>query len=257
MKVTVCQLDANCIEEEWTALVHHTRQQQSDIVILPEMPFSNWLTSLKEPIPAMWHKACEQHIAWEERLHELNSDIVVGTKPIIDADTGEYHNVGYVWTKEDGIIEVHRKYYLPDEEGFWEATWYEPGDKEFSLVDVKGIKFGFLICTEMWFLRHAQEYGEQGMHFLLSPRSTPIETVEKWISCGRVSSVVGGAFSISSNHCGNAPDGQTVLGGVGWIADPEGNILDRTSHERPFVTLMLDVEEADKAKLTYPRYVKR
>ena len=41
-----------------------------------------------------------------------------------------YYNIARIWTKE-GIIDAHTKYYLPDEEGFWEVIWYKRGIKKF------------------------------------------------------------------------------------------------------------------------------
>ena len=56
---------------------------------------------------------------------------------------------------------------------------------------------------------------------------------------------------ISLNLKGEGAD----LGGQGWITGPDGDVLDRTSQEKPFITREIDLEEADEAKSTYPRYV--
>jgi N-carbamoylputrescine amidase len=104
-------------------------------------------------------------------------------------------------------------------------------------------------------MEHARNYGEQEVHFLVCPRSTPEETIDKWITGGRTAAVISGAYCISSNHHGLALDDKTILGGVGWICDPEGNILGMTSSDQPFLTLKIDVKIAEEAKMTYPRYV--
>ena len=62
-----------------------------------------------------------------------------------------------------------------------------------------------------------------------------------------------GAFCISSNRSGGGSGIQ--WGGSGWIIDPDGEVLGLTSSEEPFLTLDLDLEEAESAKETYPRYV--
>jgi N-carbamoylputrescine amidase len=46
------------------------------------------------------------------------------------------------------------------------------------------------------------------------------------------------------------------FGGAGWIIEPEeGRVLDVTSQQKPLLTVEIDLEHADKAKHTYPRYV--
>ncbi len=45
------------------------------------------------------------------------------------------------------------------------------------------------------------------------------------------------------------------LGGFGWIIDPDGMVLATTSEKEPFITVEIDLEKAELAKGTYPRYV--
>ncbi|MGD8305002.1 MAG: nitrilase-related carbon-nitrogen hydrolase, partial [Desulfobacterales bacterium] len=117
-------------------------------------------------------------------------------------------------------------------------------------------KVGFLICSELWFNQHARDYARQGVHLLVCPRATPKASVEKWIAGGRTAAVVSGAYCLSSNFSGaraNGPD----WGGAGWIVEPEeGAILGLTSEKHPFITLKIDLQAAEKAKGTYPRYVR-
>lgn len=42
MKVTVCELEDGWFEEEtsWNRLIEHVSEENSDLVLLPEMPFS-------------------------------------------------------------------------------------------------------------------------------------------------------------------------------------------------------------------------
>jgi hypothetical protein len=45
------------------------------------------------------------------------------------------------------------------------------------------------------------------------------------------------------------------LGGQGWAVGPDGQVLGVTSRARPFLTVSIDLAEAERAKSTYPRYV--
>jgi N-carbamoylputrescine amidase len=67
--------------------------------------------------------------------------------------------------------------------------------------------------------------------------------------------VISGAFCLSSNLAGPTSDGGDFAG-VGWIVEPEeGEILGRTSSADPFLTVDVNLADADRAKSTYPRYV--
>jgi N-carbamoylputrescine amidase len=153
------------------------------------------------------------------------------------------------------VVDVHAKYYLPDEPGFWEASWYQRGDGDFSVADTSRARVGFLICTELWFSAHARDYAQRGAHVIVCPRATPASTAPKWLAGGQAAAVVSGAFCLSSNLAGTTGDGGDFAG-VGWIIEPEeGKILGTTSADHPFLTIDVDREEAERAKTTYPRYV--
>ena len=255
MKVTVCELrnDPEHLEADWEGLVSHVRKESSDLVLLPEMPFYPWLAVTRQVNPDDWKTSVDAHEKWILRFNELSPATVFGTRAIIQND--QPLNEGFVWDQQTGYNAVHAKYYLPDENGFWEASWYERGKREFKMIQCKGINVGFLICTELWFFEHAREYSKQDIHPLVCPRVTPQSSVDKWIAAGQAAAVVSGAFCLSSNLSG--PNTESIeFGGAGWVIEPEeGVVLGKTSPNKPFLTIEIDLKEAEKAKRTYPRYV--
>ncbi|MDQ3742216.1 MAG: carbon-nitrogen hydrolase family protein, partial [Actinomycetota bacterium] len=186
----------------------------------------------------------ERHLA--ERLADLGGAWVLGAAPV-ERD-GRRLNEAFVAGPE-GVRPAHLKYHLPDEEDFWEASWYERGDGRFEIAEAAGARVGFLICTEMWFGERARAYGNSGAHVLAIPRCTPHESLDRWLAGGRTAAIVAGAYAASSNH------GDERFGGQGWIVDPDGDVLAVTSRGEPFATVEIDLEVAEKAKRTYPRYV--
>ena len=254
MKVTVCQLGHRAAEflQDWELLIEHVRTEKSDFVLLPEMPFYPWFAWKRSFDPKIWNAAVTAHVEWQSRLSELGGALVTGTSPV-DLG-GKRLNQAFVWDPDQGYIPSHSKYYLPDEEGFWEGTWYDKGEFDFRLQKVSGVKLGFMICTELWFFQHARAYGSAGAHLIVCPRATPRETLDKWLMGGRAAAVVSGAYSLSSNRICSSDD-QANLGGQGWIVDPEGLVLGTTSREKPFLTCDLDLSLAEVSKRTYPRYV--
>lgn len=251
MKATITQLDARRLERDWDALKTHVSSEQSEFVLLPEMCFAPWFCAAPARDDAVWNAAVASHESWLERLPELGAPAIVGTAP---RDEGsKRYNVAYLWTADLGLRWIHRKTYLPNDEGYWEANWYDRAPTDFQPANLNGLSIGLMICTEIWFMQHAREYGKRGVDLLLNPRSTPAHTNEKWLAGGRTAAVVSGAFCLSSNHTGHAK--QLELGGAGWICDPDGVVLATTSQANPFVTLDLNIPQAEMAKTTYPRYV--
>ncbi|MFQ5546048.1 MAG: carbon-nitrogen hydrolase family protein [Acidiferrobacterales bacterium] len=254
MKVTVCQLHdhGEQLAADWHNLVEHVGQNASELVVLPEMGLSKWLAATDKFDQAQWLAGIAEHERWIDRFEHLAPAAVLGSRPTIVSDKN--HNQGFLWDVENGLQTVHTKYYLPDEAEFWEATWYKRSlQKRFAPFPVKEVTCGMMLCTDMWFTEHARGYARAGADLLLCPRATPTSTVDKWIAGGRVAAVMSGAFCLSSNHAGHYPN--VHMGGVGWVIDPEGDVVGLTSDESPFLTLDIDVLRAKRAKQGYPRYV--
>ena len=248
LKVTICQLhdDPAGLESDWVELVAHVRAEESNLVLLPEMPFSPFPVTHVQPrglggrgcrayglgIQAQGPCARGRHRFAPDRLRQRAL------------------NEGFVWDAEKGIRGVHAKTFLPDEEGVWEASWYQRATPEFTPVPVFDAQVGFLICTELWCFEQARLYGMEGVHLLVTPRLTGGSTLDKWLVGGRAAAIAAGAFGLSSNRF----DKSGAYGGQGWVVGPDGELLGLTSASEPFVSVPLDLEAAKKAKSTYPRY---
>lgn len=214
------------------------------------MPFAPWLAVSPDFSARAWDDAVKSHEHWMTRLSEIAPAAVIGSRPVTRA--GRRMNEGFAWSAAGGAAAIHDKRYLPDETGFWEARWYEPGDRSFEPFEAAGIRVGLMICTDMWAVNHAIDYGQAGVQLIATPRATGRPTVDKWLTGGRVVAIVSGAFSASSNWTAAGDDGD--FGGCGWIIDPDGVPLARTSAAQPFQTISIDLSAADAAKRTYPRY---
>ena len=251
MKVTVCEMDDSegGFAEDWEGLVKHAREAGSELVLLPEMPFHGWLAASPKFDRGAWNEAVAAHQRWMKRLAELAPAAVVGTRPI--NRKGRRFNEGFA--REDGgkVRGVHVKSYLPDEEGYFEASWYHRGNRRFSSFRIQACKVGMMICTDLWSMFHAREYGKKGVHVIAVPIAAPMQSMERWIAGGKVAAVISGAFCIASNRKGER-DGLT-FGGSGWIIGPDAKVIGQTSRKEPFVTADIDPKVAEAAKRTYPR----
>ena len=213
------------------------------------MPFYTWPCDQPTFDPRLWRSSLAAHSVWTRRLPELKVQGVLSSMPV--EENGCRFNAGFVWSQPDGVRIVHRKHFLPEMAGFFERTWFSRGPAQFDSKDLAGAKIGFAICTELWAMNIARHYGSKGVHFLVTPRATGNESVDKWIAAGRTAALIAGAFAVSSNRFNL----ERNFGGVGWIIGPDGEILGLTNEREPFVTVDCAPSIANHAKSTYPRSV--
>jgi N-carbamoylputrescine amidase len=253
VRVTVCQLpdERDRFEAAWEALCAHARAEHSELVLLPELPFARWFLVTPTFDAGVWRHAVDVHRRWETKLRELRVPFV-GTRPI-ERETRRL-NDAFIATQRC-TRSIHEKRYLPDEDGFWEASWYAPGDGVFDCVSAADAVLGVQICSELWMLDVSRRYGMRGADVIAVPRATPASSRERWIVGAQAAALVSGAFCVSSNRSGTSTGGD-AFAGEGWIVDPDGDVLALTSDSDPFVTLDLDLRRARAAKATYPRYVR-
>ena len=251
MRVTVCELPHQpaALAYAWEELREHTVQQRSELVLLPEFAMVEpvWMDEHFDPI--IWSAVEALSELLLQRLRDLRTEFVVSTRPATIG--GRRLNQGYLWSPEAGVAPLRSKYFLPNEAGGWEANWFGRGDAEFPAYQAGALSFGLNICTELWALETYAAYAASGVQVLLSPRATAATTTAKWLAAGVVAAVRAGAYSVSSNRV----DPTGACGGVGWIISPDGEVLARTTPEKPFVTVDIDLNAAAASRDTYPRYV--
>ena len=251
MRVTVCELphEPAAFAAAWAALCDHTRAHASQFVLLPEFAMLEPVWESAHFDAARWNANVALNDIQLGRLAELGVEHVVGTRPV--SMNGRRLNQGYLWSRDAGVQPLRSKYFLPDEPGNWEATWFHRGDREFPLFHAGPVSFGVNICSELWALETYGTYAGLDAQLVLSPRATELATTMKWLAVGVVAAIRSGAFSLSSNRV----DPTGACGGGGWIIDPAGEILALTSSVEPFATRDIDLTKAAKAKQSYPRYV--
>ncbi len=255
LRVTVCQLDSReaSREQALAALGRHAVAAGSDLVLLPELPFSAWLAADRVPDAGRWRAAVAQHDAAVERLGELGVGAVVASRPTVEP-SGSRRNTAFVWTPASGAVRVRDKHHLPDEPGFWEASWYERGEPSTATCRVGEARVAVPVCTDLWFFDAARGYARSGVDLLCLPRATPYDSLPTWLAGGQVAAVCSGAWSLSSNQWD--PDGAGLAcGGLGWVVDPDGRVVATTSADEPYATVEVDLDASRAAKGTYPRYV--
>jgi len=255
MKVGVCELEPDMLpgSPAWRALAERVGAVKPDLLLLNEMPFGPWIAAGERPDPAVFEESCRLHEQGLLHLDELGAAVVLGTRPLQSG--GRRINDAFVWTRTGGLRSVHSKQYFPDEEGYYEARWFEAGERHFDVAEAGAARVGFLICTEVMFNEHARRYGRQGAQLIVVPRAVGGGSLPRWLVAVRMAAIVSGCYVLSSNRGGRDARGQ-AFGGCGWVVDPRGELLGETSADSPVTFCDVDLEAVRRAQGEYPCYVR-
>jgi N-carbamoylputrescine amidase len=111
-------------------------------------------------------------VAHEEGLEGLmNLDLpaIISSRPVWNGE----RLANEAFALEHGVLRpLHRKYYFPNEPGWFESSWYARDDSAFRMSEVLGIKVGVLLCTDAMFNEHARAYGKQKASLIVLPRAS-------------------------------------------------------------------------------------
>jgi N-carbamoylputrescine amidase len=255
VKIGVCQGHPQLLagSSEWKELCRSVDRERPDLMLLGEMPFGSWISAAPEYDDAVFQECVSRHEEGIARLSELGAKWVASTRPRVVSGTRV--NEAYLWSREGGVRPVHTKQYFPDEEGYYEARWFDGGERHFRVEAAGELRAGFLICTELMFNDRAREYRRGGAQVILVPRATGKTLLPRWRVAMRMAAIVSGCYVLSSNRSGADSRGQ-VFGGRGWVVDPEGEVLAQSSATTPVVFHEIDTEWVARAQKDYPCYVR-
>lgn len=254
LKVCVCESPAELLPGscDWNELCGLVSRETPDLFLMNELPFGHWIASASAFDAQAWKDCRSLHDDGTRRLAELGAGLVAGSRP--GEHRGRRVNQGFLWTKGGGLELVHTKQYFPEEEGFYEKTWFEAGSRNFRVTNIGPIRAAFLICTEVMFNERARQYGRSGANIILAPRATGKTSLERWLVAMRMAAIVSGAYVLSSNRHGIDCRGQE-FSGAGWIIDPRGEVVAQTSAANPVAFHEIDTDIASQAQKEYPCYV--
>lgn len=255
IKVGVCECSPELLPDspQWKELCRTVSREAPDLFLLNEMPFGRWIAAGPGFDVGTWKQSCALHDSALPHLEELGAPVVASTRP--REVGGKRVNEAFVWTEDGGASAVHTKQYFPDEEGYFEARWFEGGERHFRVAQAGSYRVGFLICTELMFNEWAREYRRNDAQLILVPRGTSRPTLERWKVAMRMAAIVSGCFVLSSNRGGTDRRGQ-VFGGAGFVVTPDGDIVVQTSESSPVAFYEIDSHVIARAQRDYPCYVK-
>jgi len=222
------------------------------LAVLPELPLNPWSPASKISLA---EDAEEMDGPRQEVLSAAAAETgvgVLGGAIIRDPVTGVRHNTALLYDGSGACLARYRKIHLPEEEGFWETSHYEPGWEPPDVVRDFPLAVGIQICSDVNRPSGFQLLSAMGAEVVLAPRCTPPQTFERWRLVLRANAVTSGCYVISSNRPATFPDG--LIGGPSIAISPTAEVILETSERMATITLSRRVVES--ARNDYPGYLK-
>ncbi len=206
-----------------------------------------------EPIPGPTSDA----IAAAAKQHKV---VVVGSFFERRAP-GVYHNTAVVFDIDGSQAGVYRKMHIPDDPHYYEKFFFTPGDLGFKAIDTHYGRIGVLVCWDQWYPEGARLTAMHGAQILFYPTAIGWQAHEKapfgatqhdaWETMMRSHAIANGLFVVAVNRTGL--ESNIEFWGASFVADPNGQLLARASHDRE-ETLLVECElgQIDSVRTHWP-----
>ena len=170
---------------------------------------------------------------------------------MVEPGTGKRLSTAMVVDTRGELVAVYRKVHLPEEEGFWEATHYEPGSDPPAVIEAFGMPIGVQLCSDVNRPVGSLVLGALGAEVIFAPRCTPLETYERWKLVLRANAVTSCAWVVSTNR--PRPESGVEIGGPSIAIGPEGEVVAETTD--PVCIVDVDRDRVRRARREYPGYL--
>ncbi len=152
---------------------------------------------------------------------------------------GLYHNTAVIFDADGQVAGKYRKMHIPDDPLYYEKFYFTPGDLGFASFPTRFGRLGTCVCWDQWYPEAARLTALTGAQILFYPTAIGWHPSEKeeygasqhsaWETMMRSHAIANGLFVAAANRTGM--EGNLQFSGASFVADPNGNILARASHE--------------------------
>jgi len=237
-------------EERLRQRLAEARAQGGELALLPELPLNRWAPATRQANDddAEPPEGRRQQLL-SRAAREAGIGVVGGA--IVREASGRRFNTALVFDSAGRVVSRYRKLHLPEEEGFWETSHYEPGEALPEIVGEFGVPFAVEICSDVNRPELAHALAAQGAEAILAPRATEAATFERWRLVMRATALTSASYVLCVPR--PAPEEGVPLGGPSIALSPQGEILLETTE--PVATLTLERALVASARRSYPGYL--
>jgi N-carbamoylputrescine amidase len=238
-------------DERLRALLAEARSFGAELAVLPELPLDSWFPCSRAASDAD-AEAPEgpRHRRFAAAARAAGVALLSGAV-VRDPSTGRRHNTALLLDGGGRLLGTHRKAHVPQEEGYWEADHYEPGDELPEVLLGLDMPLGVQLCSDVNRPAGTHILAALGAEAILCPRCTPTGSYPRWRLVLQAAAVTSAAYVISVNR--PRPEGGVPIGGPSIAVAPDGAVLVETTD--PLAIVSLDRSVVQRARLDYPGYL--
>ena len=225
-------------------------ERGADLAVLPELPLNRWSPATKEVQDEDAEGMDGERARTQaEAAAEAGIGLVGG---IIHRDSdGRRTSRALVFDTNGKLAATYEKLHLPEEEGFWETSHYEPGTEAPKRIDAFGVPIGVQLCSDNNRPEGTHLLGAQGVMATINPRASEERTYQRWKTVWRANALTSCCYVLSVNR--PYPEEGVLIGGPSIVVDPGGNAIVETTDTLALVTL--DAKVVTEARRAYPGYL--
>jgi N-carbamoylputrescine amidase len=257
----MCSTDKQANVDKAIERIRQARSHGADIVCLQELfatPYpcqseDHRQFDLAEPIPGPTSRRLAD-VARQEQV------VVVGSLFERRAE-GLYHNTAVVFDADGHVAGIYRKMHIPDDPLYYEKFYFTPGDLGFRGIPTSRGRLGVCVCWDQWFPEAARLTALRGAQILFYPTAIGWLPGEKatygasqhsaWETMMRSHAIANGVFVAAPNRVGR--EGELEFWGASFVADPNGNVLTRGSHDQEeIVHAACQLDQIDVVRTHWP-----
>jgi NAD+ synthase (glutamine-hydrolysing) len=164
LNVKVADIDNNT--KKITQAINQARQKNADLIVFPELALCGYPPEdllLRDDFHARIEQAI-QHLCTKT----TGIDVLLGTTT---QKNGRLFNSA-LWIRDQKIIGTYHKQKRPNTGLFDEKRYFTSG-KNTSIIALKGIQFGVLICEDLWYEQPILHTKNAGAQCILSLNASP------------------------------------------------------------------------------------
>jgi predicted amidohydrolase len=227
------------------------RSLGAQLAVLPEIPLNAWSPATKTP----QHDEAEppsgpRHRAMSEAAREVGFALIGGAI-IRDPTSGRCHNTALAFDSSGELVGSYRKLHLPEEEGFWETSHYDPGDKPPSVIHGLPMLCGIQVCSDVNRPEGSLLLGALGAEVIVCPRATEAATFPRWKIVLTANALTSCTYVISVPR--PQPEFGVPLGGPSFAVAPTGDVLVEST--QPIALVTIERQVIEQARRRYPGYL--
>ncbi|HVO77742.1 MAG TPA: nitrilase-related carbon-nitrogen hydrolase [Methanomassiliicoccales archaeon] len=232
------------------AMTGTAASQGAEIVCLPELFMSRYfaqhdvsdavdLTELAVKIPGSETETLSQ-CAKENKV-----TLVAGS--LYELDRGRLFNTSCVFGPSGRMIGKYRKTHIPQDESYYEQSYFAPGDTGFKIFPIAKVRIGVNICYDQWFPEAARCEALLGADVLFYPTAIGhVKSISEaegdwqtaWENVMRGHAIANSFIVVAVNRVGTEEDMR--FWGGSFVIDAFGRTIARAGSKEQVVVVETD-----------------